>query len=128
MSREAHIATILTHLHASADGVCICAIAFADEPDKLWDIRAVGPRFSIATRYVTWTEAGDGFDAGGLWYTIIDRLTNRPGPHNIIFNDYDVALQDDCDRMLQDLEAGRIEMSSRPSRWLPLEIYYESEI
>lgn len=94
-------------------------IAFAEEPQTPYTVKAISRRFAILTRPMTTKDAKDfEYDDpidGHVVYTIVDSQTMKRGPNNLVFNAYNYTKQEDIEECLRDLDAGQIELSQRRS-------------
>jgi len=94
-------------------------------------LKAIGNRFAICTRklhrwydadllhfevkrgaYFTFTEAYNALK-DDLVYSCLDFKEIRKAPHNLIFNNWDFRNQKDIDDLLNQLENGDVDLSSR---------------
>ena len=79
-----------------------------------WDVQAGDDRFTVLTRQATFRPKGE------LVYTIVDRERGVRGPCNRIGQGWDVEALGGCDRLLDALRRGDVEISHRNN--IPAEI------
>jgi len=103
-------------------------LIFAEEPGQPYAVQAQNARYMICTRPMTKDDAEDWGYRGSIdtevIYTIVDTETGRRGPHNAIFNIYELNTKAGCEKCLKDFtEPGAVlKVTERPSKYLPTRI------
>ncbi|TQC40102.1 hypothetical protein EEB14_56490 [Rhodococcus sp. WS4] len=82
-------------------------IRFGIEPRRPYIVRAISENFVVCTRRCDFATSGE------LVYTVIDWRNGIRGPVNVIGHSCDVSTDERCRDLLDDLEAGRWEISHR---------------
>ncbi|ELB92840.1 hypothetical protein Rwratislav_12173 [Rhodococcus wratislaviensis IFP 2016] len=82
-------------------------IRFGIEPRRPYTVRALSEHFVLCTRQRDFATTGD------FVYTVIDWRNGIRGPINVIGQSVDVSTDERCRDLLDDLEAGRWEISHR---------------
>ena len=96
---------------------------FIDDP-HVWETKAIGPRYAIMTRPIFDDDEDFEEHGGSGYYTIVDSKTWKRGPHDRVFNMWDMKDQQQIEKCLAEIEAGHIELSRRNS----IECRFDGEI
>ena len=82
-------------------------VRFGLEPRRPYTVRALSEHFVVCTRPRDFATTGE------FVYTVIDWRNGIRGPINVIGQSVDVSTDERCRDLLDDLEAGRWEISHR---------------
>ncbi|WP_276142730.1 hypothetical protein [Rhodococcus sp. T2V] len=94
-------------------------IRFGIEPRRPYTVRALSENFVVCTRHRDFATQGE------FVYTVIDWRSGIRGPVTVIGHSMDVSTDQQCRDLLDDLEAGRWEISHRNR--VPLDILDRGE-
>ena len=85
--------------------ICVGAKVRFAEDSQPYTVRAISERYAICTKPFNPKRT--------VYYTIIDIVEQVRGPNNLVLNAYDYTQDSDCEKSLQDLVDGKVEISKR---------------